>query len=200
MPGRNEYEVTRDSAAPTRAPRDLLAIEYYNGFRIMIESIGDYHLNAFTETCFKAAESGKKAVTIVIHSRGGQCDVAWAMHEEIRILSSQICINAVVVGHCYSAALYPFLAVPREQRFASANSRFMIHSCATSDQYGKPKENPTEEELASTRDYNDRLLNLMDRETDVDRVSLAQLLNSGFSHDFGFDHALGLGIVGGSVG
>lgn len=67
-----------------------------------------------------------------INSIGGQNLCAYKMYDLIKNAqnSTNVLIRMVNVEKCNSAAIYPFLSVPKEQRFAVENSTFDFHRIA----------------------------------------------------------------------
>jgi ATP-dependent protease ClpP protease subunit len=67
-------------------------------------------------------------ITVVVSTNGGFWAYARTMYEEIRMLNHVALVNIVVIGHCQSAGNLLLMAVPPEQRFASRQAKFMLHS------------------------------------------------------------------------
>ncbi|MCC2631902.1 MAG: Clp protease, partial [Patescibacteria group bacterium] len=74
------------------------------------------------------SESPIKDVVVVISSTGGSVNQGMCLHEELKALDSGYPVTIIGQTVVMSSALYPFLAVPVERRFAFANTFFMMHS------------------------------------------------------------------------
>ncbi|MDJ0868453.1 MAG: ATP-dependent Clp protease proteolytic subunit [Myxococcota bacterium] len=64
-------------------------------------------------------------ITIFIHSEGGHVESGDTIHDMIRFVKPRV--RMVGTGWVASAGCHIYLAVPREDRFALPNTRFMIH-------------------------------------------------------------------------
>lgn len=64
-------------------------------------------------------------ITIYINSPGGEVNSGFAIFDAIRLIESKVQI--INVGLCASIATIINLAVPKNRRFATKNSRFLIH-------------------------------------------------------------------------
>ena len=74
-------------------------------------------------------DDDKNPITIYINSPGGQADSGFAIYDFIRFVKPPV--RTIVTGMCASAAVLPFLAVPRERRFSLPNARFLLHQPST---------------------------------------------------------------------
>jgi len=70
-------------------------------------------------------DDDKNPITIYINSPGGQADSGFAIYDFIRFVKPPV--RTIVTGMCASAAVLPFLAVPKERRFSLPNARFLLH-------------------------------------------------------------------------
>lgn len=66
-----------------------------------------------------------KGITIIINSPGGSVDAGYAVWDQIRLLSSPV--TTVVTGMAASMGSVLAIVAPKGRRFATENSRFMIH-------------------------------------------------------------------------
>jgi ATP-dependent Clp protease protease subunit len=71
-----------------------------------------------------AAESDEP-ITVFIHSEGGHVEAGDSIHDMIRFIKPRV--RMVGTGWVASAGVHIYLAVPKEDRFALPNTRFMIH-------------------------------------------------------------------------
>lgn len=74
-------------------------------------------------------EDEKSPITVYINSPGGSADSGFAIFDALRFFKPPV--RTVVNGLCASAAVLIFLAAPRERRFATPNSRFLLHQPST---------------------------------------------------------------------
>lgn len=71
-----------------------------------------------------SAES-EAPITVFLHSEGGHVEAGDSIHDILRFVVPRVRI--VGTGWVASAGVHIYLAVPREDRFALPNTRFMIH-------------------------------------------------------------------------
>jgi ATP-dependent Clp protease protease subunit len=71
------------------------------------------------------AADSEDDLTIFLHSEGGHVESADTIHDLIRFVGPRV--RMVGTGWVASAGVHVYLAVPREDRFALPNTRFMIH-------------------------------------------------------------------------
>lgn len=64
-------------------------------------------------------------ITVFLHSEGGHVEAGDSIHDMLRFVKPRI--RMVGTGWVASAGVHIYLAVPREDRFALPNTRFMIH-------------------------------------------------------------------------
>lgn len=84
----------------------------------------------------KLPELAKESeVVIVIGSTGGYNSSARALYEQIQYLSGKTKVYGLVMGVCHSNAITAFMAIPKEQRFATQNSQFYLHQTRNEAEY-----------------------------------------------------------------
>jgi len=71
------------------------------------------------------ASESDAPITLFLHSEGGHVEAGDSIHDMIRFVKPQVRI--VGTGWVASAGVHIYLSVPREDRFALPNTRFMIH-------------------------------------------------------------------------
>jgi ATP-dependent Clp protease protease subunit len=64
-------------------------------------------------------------ITVFIHSEGGHVEAGDTIHDMVRFVVPRV--RMVGTGWVASAGVHVYLAVPREDRYALPNTRFMIH-------------------------------------------------------------------------
>jgi ATP-dependent Clp protease protease subunit len=71
------------------------------------------------------AADSDQPITVFIHSEGGHVEAGDSIHDMIRFVKPRV--RMVGTGWVASAGVHIYLAVPREDRLALPNTRFMIH-------------------------------------------------------------------------
>jgi len=64
-------------------------------------------------------------INLLISSPGGHVESGDAIHDVVRFIRAPV--NMIGTGWVASAATHIYLAVPKERRFATENTRFLIH-------------------------------------------------------------------------
>jgi ATP-dependent Clp protease protease subunit len=64
-------------------------------------------------------------IDMIVSSPGGHLESGDAIHDMIRFIASPV--NMIGTGWVGSAATHLYLAVPKERRFCTPNTRFLIH-------------------------------------------------------------------------
>jgi ATP-dependent Clp protease protease subunit len=67
----------------------------------------------------------EKPITVFVHSEGGHVEAGDTVHDMLRFVRPRV--RMVGTGWVASAGVHIYLAVPREDRYALPNTRFMIH-------------------------------------------------------------------------
>ena len=70
------------------------------------------------------AESNKP-IDMIVSSPGGHLESGDAIHDMIRFIQAPV--NMIGTGWVGSAATHLYLSVPKERRFCTPNTRFLIH-------------------------------------------------------------------------
>ena len=71
-----------------------------------------------------SAES-EEPITLFLHSEGGHVEAGDSIHDILRFIKPRV--RMIGTGWVASAGVHIYLAVPREDRLALPNTRFMIH-------------------------------------------------------------------------
>jgi len=71
-----------------------------------------------------SAES-EAPINLLLSSPGGHVESGDAIHDVVRFVRAPV--NVIGAGWVASAATHIYLAVPRERRFSTENTRFLIH-------------------------------------------------------------------------
>jgi ATP-dependent Clp protease protease subunit len=89
-------------------------------------------------------------ITVFLHSEGGHVEAGDTIHDMIRFVKPRV--RMIGTGWVASAGVHIYLAVPKEDRFALPNTRFMIHQ-PMGGGYGRASDIRIEaEELLRTRE------------------------------------------------
>ena len=131
----------------------------------------------------------EKDVTIFIHSEGGHVEAGDTIHDMVRFVRPRV--RMVGTGWVASAGVHVYLAVPRADRYALPNTRFMIHQ-PMGGGYGRASDIRIEaEELLRTRERLNRSI------ADATGQPLEKVaLDTDRNFWMGPDEALAYGIVG----
>jgi ATP-dependent Clp protease protease subunit len=73
------------------------------------------------------SNSEDQSVVLTLASGGGSVGYARVIYEELGLLQNRFDLNFVARGICLSAAVTIAMAFPRERRFATPNTKFLIH-------------------------------------------------------------------------
>jgi len=71
------------------------------------------------------SKDDKSPITVYINSPGGSADSGFAIYDILRYIKAPV--RTVVSGLCASAGVTIYLASPKERRFSTPNSRFLLH-------------------------------------------------------------------------
>ncbi len=128
-------------------------------------------------------------ITIFVHSEGGHVEAGDTIHDMVRFVKPRV--RMIGTGWVASAGVHIYLAVPKADRFALPNTRFMIHQ-PMGGGYGRASDIHIEaEELLRTRA---RLNQSIAEATGQPLEKVAQDTDRNFW--MGPDEAVAYGIVG----
>ena len=128
-------------------------------------------------------------ITVFVHSEGGHVEAGDTIHDMIRFVRPRV--RMVGTGWVASAGVHIYLAVPRADRYALPNTRFMIHQ-PLGGGFGRASDIRIEaEELLRTRE---RLNRVIAEATGQPLDKVAQDTDRNFW--MGPEEALEYGIVG----
>jgi ATP-dependent Clp protease protease subunit len=71
------------------------------------------------------SSESEEPITLFLHSEGGHVEAGDSIHDIIRFIKPRV--RMIGTGWVASAGVHIYLAVPREDRLALPNTRFMIH-------------------------------------------------------------------------
>ena len=157
---------------------------------ILIHGEVTSHLAQIVSAQLLAMASDSDAdITVFVHSEGGHVEAGDTIHDMVRFVKPRV--RMIGTGWVASAGVHIYLAVPKEDRFALPNTRFMIHQ-PMGGGYGRASDIHIEaEELLRTRA---RLNQSIAEATGQPLEKVAQDTDRNFW--MGPDEALAYGIVG----
>lgn len=95
------------------------------------------------------ASDSDNDITVFVHSEGGHVEAGDTIHDMVRFVKPRV--RMIGTGWVASAGVHIYLAVPKEDRLALPNTRFMIHQ-PMGGGYGRASDIHIEaEELLRTR-------------------------------------------------
>lgn len=110
-----------------RAPLNTFLEEkaFASRFVVITGTINDRMANAVITRLIALSADSEKPINIMVSSPGGHVESGDAIHDAIRFINAPV--NMIGTGWVGSAAVHVYLSVPRERRFATENTRFLIH-------------------------------------------------------------------------
>ncbi len=123
-------DTPEEHAAPqaeTAEPRtNFLEEKAFKSRTLMIfGNINDKAAADITRRLIALDTDGNAPITVLVSSPGGHLESGDAIHDMIRFISAPV--NMVGTGWVGSAATHLYLSVPKERRFCTPNTRFLIH-------------------------------------------------------------------------
>ncbi|MBA2674435.1 ATP-dependent Clp protease proteolytic subunit [Ramlibacter sp.] len=123
-------DTPEEHAAPqaeTAEPRtNFLEEKAFKSRTLMIfGNINDKAAADITRRLIALDTDGSAPITVLVSSPGGHLESGDAIHDMIRFISAPV--NMVGTGWVGSAATHLYLSVPKERRFCTPNTRFLIH-------------------------------------------------------------------------
>ena len=99
-------------------------------------------------------DDDKTMITVYVNSPGGSADSGFAIFDALRFFKPPV--RTIVNGLCASAAIMVYLAAPKERRFSTPNSRFLLHQPSTMAMGSASDIEITAEEIVKLRErYNE---------------------------------------------
>ena len=120
-----EREVDRNAASMTDAVRDRL---FKSRTLIISGEINQRLVSHVMGQLLAMAADGDDPITIFINSQGGHVESGDTIHDVIRFIKPRV--RMVGTGWVASAGALIYVAVPREDRYALPNTRFLLHQPA----------------------------------------------------------------------
>lgn len=147
-------------------------------------------------------EERPSRAALIVSTCGGSTGYAWGVYERIRLLAQEMEVWFFGLGVVYSAGLHLMLAVPKERRITTPNTRFLFHTVQRNDHL--PMKNTIDatalqlQELLSDveeqKRYKDFQIEAIARDTGISPEELTSKIASGWY--FGGQEAVDIGLVG----
>jgi ATP-dependent Clp protease protease subunit len=120
-----ETEVERNAASMTDAVRDRL---FRSRTLIISGEINQRLVAQVMGQLLAMADDSDKPINIFINSQGGHVESGDTIHDVIRFIRPQV--RMIGTGWVASAGALIYVSVPREDRYALPNTRFLLHQPA----------------------------------------------------------------------
>ncbi|MES2481738.1 MAG: ATP-dependent Clp protease proteolytic subunit [Pseudomonadota bacterium] len=116
-----------DTSASTAEPRNSFLEE--KAFRsrtvLVFGAISDASAGDVARRLIALDSDSPTSIDMLVSSPGGHLESGDAIHDIIRFIAAPV--NMIGTGWVGSAATHLYLSVPRERRFCTPNTRFLIH-------------------------------------------------------------------------
>ena len=124
-PQQQPVETDRNAASMTDAVRDRL---FESRTLIISGEINQKLVSHVMGQLLAMAAAGDDPITIFINSQGGHVESGDTIHDVIRFVKPRV--RMVGTGWVASAGALIYVSVPREDRYALPNTRFLLHQPA----------------------------------------------------------------------
>ena len=125
QPIRLDDEDDKNKNDPQNAPA-LIEKALFDARIVMLTGeVNDGQARRVTERLFALAAQNAQPITFVISSPGGHVESGDMIHDVIRFINAPV--RMLGAGWVASAGALIYCAVPREQRYCLANTRFLLH-------------------------------------------------------------------------
>jgi ATP-dependent Clp protease, protease subunit len=92
---------------------------------LMFGAVTDTSARELTRRLIALDADSSAPIDMLVSSPGGHLESGDAIHDIVRFISAPV--NMIGTGWVGSAATHLYLSVPRERRFCTPNTRFLIH-------------------------------------------------------------------------
>jgi ATP-dependent Clp protease protease subunit len=130
-----KYETPETDEPTPAAPAEASTAEPRNSFLeekafksrtvLVFGEINDKSAADVTRRLIALDADSSAPIDLLVSSPGGHLESGDAIHDIIRFISAPV--NMIGTGWVGSAATHLYLAVPKERRFCTPNTRFLIH-------------------------------------------------------------------------
>lgn len=116
-----------ESTPATAEPRNSFLEEkaFKSRTVLVFGAISDSSASEVTRRLIALDADSSAPIDIFVSSPGGHLESGDAIHDMLRFISAPV--NMIGTGWVGSAATHLYLGVPRERRFCTPNTRFLIH-------------------------------------------------------------------------
>ena len=116
-----------DTPAATAEPRNAFLEEkaFKSRTVLLFGAITDQSASDIARRLIALDADSKAPIDMLVSSPGGHLESGDAIHDIIRFIAAPV--NMIGTGWVGSAATHLYLSVPRERRFCTPNTRFLIH-------------------------------------------------------------------------
>src|SRR5688500_17935217 len=116
-----------ESAPATAEPRNsFLEEEAFKSRTVLVfGAISDSSASEIARRLIALDADSSAPINMLVSSPGGHLESGDAVHDILRFISAPV--NVIGTGWVGSAATHLYLGVPRERRFCTPNTRFLIH-------------------------------------------------------------------------
>jgi ATP-dependent Clp protease protease subunit len=98
---------------------------FQSRFIVIAGEINSRLANSVITRLIALSSDSEAPINLLISSPGGHVESGDAIHDVVRFIRAPV--NMIGTGWVASAATHIYLAVPKERRFATENTRFLIH-------------------------------------------------------------------------
>ncbi len=122
-----EHDEDKESAPSTAEPRNSFLEEkaFKSRTVLVFGEISDRSASDIARRLIALDADSIAPIDMLVSSPGGHLESGDAIHDMIRFIAAPV--NMIGTGWVGSAATHLYLAVPRERRFCTPNTRFLIH-------------------------------------------------------------------------
>jgi ATP-dependent Clp protease, protease subunit len=118
-----EHENTPSTAEPRNS---FLEEKAFKSRTVMVfGAISDVAASDIVRRLIALDADSAAAIDMLVSSPGGHLESGDAIHDMLKFITAPV--NMIGTGWVGSAATHMYLAVPRERRFCTPNTRFLIH-------------------------------------------------------------------------
>jgi ATP-dependent Clp protease protease subunit len=122
-----EHDEDKESAPSTAEPRNAFLEEkaFKSRTVLVFGEISDRSAADIVRRLVALDADSSMPIDMLVSSPGGHLESGDAIHDMLRWISAPV--NMIGTGWVGSAAVHMYLAVPKERRFCTPNTRFLIH-------------------------------------------------------------------------
>jgi ATP-dependent Clp protease protease subunit len=115
----------RDTPTPDKGADFLEQKAFQSRFVVIAGEINSRLANSVITRLIALSSDSDTPINMLVSSPGGHVESGDAIHDVVRFIRAPV--NMIGTGWVASAATHIYLAVPKERRFATENTRFLIH-------------------------------------------------------------------------